>query len=70
MEETYTTQLGDTWDLIAYRVYGNVSCTGWLMQNNFEHLDTFVFPAGIVLQTPALPENDATANTPIWRNGT
>lgn len=34
MENTYTTHLGDTWDLIAYRVYGNVNYTGWLIDEN------------------------------------
>lgn len=68
MENTYTTHLGDTWDLIAYRVYGNVNYTGWLMQNNYPHLDTFVFDAGVVLQIPPPPADDKTANTPIWRD--
>lgn len=67
MENTYTTQQGDTWDLIAYRVYGDVKYTGWLMQNNFPHLDIFVFDAGVVLQTPELPEEERQAATPFWR---
>ena len=53
MEETYTTKQGDAWDAIAFRVYGDVKYTGFLMQANFPHLDTFVFDAGVVLQTPA-----------------
>lgn len=68
MENTYTTHLGDTWDLIAYRVYGGVNYTGWLMQNNYPHLDTFVFDAGVVLQTPDPPEDNQPANAPIWRD--
>ena len=67
MENTYTTQQGDTWDLIAFRVYGDVKYTGWLMQNNFPHLDIFVFGAGVILQTPELPESEQLANMPIWR---
>ena len=67
MENTYTTQQGDTWDLIAFRVYGDVKYTGWLMQNNFPHLDVFVFGAGVILQTPELPESEQLANMPIWR---
>ena len=68
MENTYTTKQGDTWDLIAHRVYGDVKYTGWLMQNNFPHLDTFVFDAGVTLQTPELPEEERQAGTPIWRS--
>ena len=67
MENTYTTRQGDTWDLIAHRIYGDVKYTGWLMQNNFPHLDIFVFDAGVVLQTPELPEEESQAATPFWR---
>lgn len=67
MENTYTTKQGDAWDAIAFKVYGDVKYTGWLMQHNFPHLDIFVFEAGVVLQTPALPEDDQLANLPIWR---
>ena len=45
MESTYTTKQGDVWDKIAYEVYGDEEYTGWLMENNFPLLDTFVFDA-------------------------
>lgn len=67
MVKTYTTHLGDTWDLIAYRVYGNVNYTGWLMENNYPHLDTMVFAAGVVLRVPDPPPDSTISNTPIWR---
>lgn len=67
MATTYKTKQGDDWDKIAFQVYGNTRYTGWLMQNNFPHLDTFVFDAGVVLQTPELPEEISAGNTPIWR---
>jgi len=67
MAKTYTTKQGDAWDAIAYQVYGDCKYTGWLMQNNFPLLDTFVFDAGAVLQTPAPTEDDDTNDTPIWR---
>ena len=67
MENTYITKQGDTWGLIAFRVYGDVKYTGWLMQNNFPHLDIFVFDAGVVLQTPELPESEQLAGAPVWR---
>lgn len=69
MEKTYITKQGDAWDAIAYQVYGNETYTGWLMQNNFPLLDTFVFSAGVVLRTPDLPEGGDLANLPIWRAG-
>ena len=67
MEKNYTTKQGDAWDAIAYQVYGNTKYTGWLMQNNFNQLDVFVFDAGVVLQTPDPPADDDAANAPIWR---
>ena len=70
MEKTYTTKQGDAWDAIAFQVYGDVIYTGFLMQANFPHLDTFVFDAGGVLQTPGLPEDDDLANAPMWRTTT
>jgi phage tail protein X len=66
--ETYTTIQGDAWDAIAYKVYGDVKYTGWLMQHNLPLLDTFVFGAGTVLQTPSVPEDSAPADAPIWRS--
>ena len=59
MESTYTTKQGDVWD---------EENTGWLMENNFPLLDTFVFDAGVVLQTPAPPEQTAANDLPIWRS--
>ena len=67
MAETYTTQQGDAWDAIAFKVYGDVSLTGWLMQNNYPHLQTFVFGSGVILDTPAPTSGIRNANTPIWR---
>lgn len=67
MEATYTTRAGDAWDLIAYRVYGDVKYTGWLMAHNFHLLDVFVFDAGTVLNTPPLPAEQAASSLPAWR---
>lgn len=67
MTKTYTTKQGDAWDAIAFRVYGDETLTGWLMQNNFPHLDTFVFDAGVILQTPDPPKKSSINNAPIWR---
>ncbi len=64
---TYTTEQGDTWDAIAYKVYGDARHTGWLMQANLPLLDIFTFRAGTLLQTPPVPEEGNTAEAPIWR---
>ncbi len=64
--KSYITIQGDTWDMIAKKVYGNEKCLDILMQSNFPLLDYLVFPAGIeVLITDKPP--DRHENLPIWR---
>jgi len=68
VSETYTTVSGDAWDMIAYKVYGVEARMDWLMKNNIQLLDTFIFPAGAVVNTPALPETATTQTAmPAWR---
>lgn len=70
MEKTYTTKQGDAWDAIAFEVYGRREIYRVSHAGDFPHLDTFVFDAGVVLQTPELPEDDDLTNAPIWRTTT
>lgn len=64
--KTYTTISGDTWDVVAKKVYGDEYRADWLMQHNGAWLDVFAFDAGTVLQTPDLPDERA-ASLPPWR---
>ena len=52
----YTTKSGDTWDVVAKQVYGSEYHADILMAANPQQIDTFLFEAGVVLATPALPE--------------
>lgn len=61
----YITKQGQAWDQIAKEVYGKESCADFLMQSNPRHLDIFVFPPGVGLETPELQE--AKKNMPPWR---
>lgn len=65
MAKIYRTISGDVWDVIAKKVYGSTSCTSFLMENNQEHLQYFVFPEGIILKIEDLPEEKKTL--PEWR---
>lgn len=67
--KTITTVQGDTWDTIAFRVYGNVLRTQDLMEarENIRLLDYQVFPAGIVVATPEIEAQVATDDLPEWR---
>ena len=64
--KTYTTKSGDTWDLIAFNIYGAEVYMSLLMRANYEHLDTLIFRSGVVLnvpdRTPEMP-----SNLPFWR---
>ena len=70
MKKTYTTINGQTWDQIAYEVYGDEHYCDRIMDANRDKLEFFVFPSGIVLN---LPENEEiTGSTvlsdfPTWR---
>ena len=62
----YETVSGDTWDMIAYKVYGKEIYADYLMQNNYDLLDIFVFSSGTKVYIPELPE-ETTYNLPPWR---
>lgn len=66
----YVTSMGDTWDLVAYKVYGDEKYAEYLMAQNqsLELLETVVFDAGTTLSTPALPSTVQGNNAaPPWR---
>lgn len=59
MARSTTTIQSDTWDSIAYRLWGEERHLNLLRDANPEHADTLIFPAGVVLNlpdTPARPE--------------
>jgi len=61
----YVTRMGECWDEAAKAVYGSEKHMGFLMQNNMPLLDTAIFSAGTVLNTPELPKDED--NLPPWR---
>ena len=63
----YRTVQGDTWDLIAKKQYGDEKKLDILMMNNFSLLNYVIFPAGIMVDIPELPD-EAQQGWPEWRN--
>ena len=55
---SYTTTQDDTWDSIAFRLWGREHLMNMLLQANPDFADILVFPAGVVL---AVPDVDLTA---------
>lgn len=66
MAAVYKTKSGDVWDKIAKDVYGSESYTSFLMANNQQHLNYFVFPEGVKLTIEDLPQE--TSTLPDWRS--
>ena len=62
----YTTIQGDTWDGIAYKVYGSEYHMIALMEANTEQIDTALFSAGIVLNVPDV-EIPVPSTLPPWK---
>ncbi len=66
----YTTVSGQTWDQIAYEIYGDEHYCDRLMDANRNLLDYFVFPAGTVLEIPeksSLVKARIPEGFPDWR---
>lgn len=66
MAKVYKTKSGDVWDGIAKEVYGDESYTSFLMANNQEAIDYFIFPEGIKLVIEDLPAEESIL--PDWRS--
>lgn len=63
---TYTTKLGDKWDLIAYREMGSENYASQLIQANQDYVDCYLFPAGVVLTIPDVQVSPS-STLPPWR---
>lgn len=67
---TYRTVLGDTWDIIAKKVYGDEFLADQLMDANRELLDNFIFSEGIEVNCPEIATRTAEypEGYPEWRD--
>lgn len=66
---TTVTRQGDTWDILSKRLYGDEHYMGKLIQANYQHRKTVLFPYGIVLNVPDI-DTDSSAiskNLPPWK---
>jgi phage tail protein X len=68
LNNTYTTVSGDTWDIVAYKAYGNEMYMDTIIKANIEYKDTYIFPAGVVLTLPEI-ELTASESLPPWKQG-
>lgn len=68
LNNTYTTVSGDTWDIVAYKAYGNEMYMDTLIKANIEYKDTYIFSAGVVLTLPEI-ELTVSESLPPWKQG-
>ena len=68
LNNTYTTVSGDTWDIVAYKAYGNEMYMDTLIKAIIEYKDTYIFPAGVVLTLPEI-ELTVSESLPPWKQG-
>lgn len=66
MARTYTTVAGDMWDGVAYAQLGSAEYADRLMAANPRYLGYYIFPAGIELTLPELPEQTVRP-LPPWK---
>ena len=66
---TYTTVLGDTWDMIAYKLYGKEKYAKNFVEANLKHVETVIFSAGVVLVIPDINTESDISSLPPWKRG-
>lgn len=64
--DIYTTVQGDTWDMIAYKTYGNENLLNVIMEANPEFVSMAIFPAGIELIIPDVDIKESNV-LPPWK---
>ena len=65
----YRTKQGDTWDLIALKVYpkiGGEKLMDVLLEHNPDYIHTVIFPANVVLNIPDV-DIPVVSNLPAWK---
>jgi len=64
--DIYTTTQGDTWDIIALKVYGDEKYMGNLLKANPQYIDIMYFSAGVEIICPDIKE-EIVNNLPPWK---
>lgn len=64
----YRTVSGDTFDSIAYQIYGDETQAIHIIKANIEYANVIIFGGGTVLNIPEI-EVISPANLPPWKRG-
>lgn len=67
-DKIYTTVLGDTWDSMAYRLFGDSKAYNSLLELNQEYSDIVIFSAGVKIKyQDKILVKTYEENVPPWR---
>ena len=67
-DKIYTTVLGDTWDSIAYSLFGDSKAYNSLLELNQEYSDIVIFSAGVKIKyQDKILVKTYEENVPPWR---
>lgn len=64
----YSTRQNDTFDKIAYELYGDEKIASYIIDANPEYANVVIFSAGVSLYLPKL-ERVETSTLPQWKGG-
>lgn len=66
-----TTKSGDTWDILAKRIYDNEMFMDILLKANFHLNNIVIFPAGVEIEAPEIDVTspEYVSNLPPWKRG-
>ena len=67
--KTYRTEQGDTWDMIALKMYPTIGAEKLmdiLLDYNPEHIHTVIFPANVMLNIPDV-DVPVISSLPAWK---
>lgn len=63
----YKTISGDTWDMIAYKVYGDCKYIDKLMEANINLAEVFIFSANTIINCPEISVEITADTLPPWK---
>lgn len=67
MAQKYVTSQGETWDQIAFEIFGDESYMKDLIEANPDYTGVFSFEGGILLDIPDISGNEVNDALPFWR---
>lgn len=64
----YRTKANDTFDKIAYDIYGDEFIASYIIKVNPQYSNVLIFDEGVYLNLP-VPEQAETSTLPTWKGG-